>query len=136
MNSSAIRPIVTYTPNPDAPLTPEQIAELDALDGRPVDLSDIPESHPDALWFRLGPGKFLGPLMAEARDRERAGNPFGNIKCLFPKMTARVAAMKDNFLDFSDMPDMAPYALTLLTGEGPSLKGLMPQSPEEACAIA
>lgn len=34
--------------------------------------------------------------------------------------------MKDNFLDFSDMPEMAPYAVALITGNGPSLEALMP----------
>jgi hypothetical protein len=136
MNSLAIGTVVTYTPDPDAALTSDQIAELDALKDRPVDLSDIPESLPNAIWFRLGPGKFLGPLMAEAQDRERAGGPFENIERLLPEMSARVAAMKDYFLDFSDMPDMAPYAITMITGEGPSLKGLMPESPERSLAVA
>ncbi len=135
MNPLDTGTIVTCTFDPDAPPTPEQLAELKALDGRPIDYGDIPETPPDALRIRMGPGNLLGRSIAEAWERERAGGPFENIERLFPEMAARVAGMKDNFLDFSDMPDMAPYALTLITGEGPSLKGLMPGS-ERACAAA
>lgn len=136
MNSPAIGTVVTYTPDPDAPLTAAQIAELNALDSRPIDYSDIPETPPDALWMRLGPGNLLGRLMAEARERELAGGPFDSIERLLPAMIARVAAIKDNFLDLSDMPEMAPYALTLITGNGPSLGALMPDVGELAFAAA
>ena len=136
MNSLDTGMIVTCTFDPDAPPTPEQLAELKALDGRPIDYSDIPETPPDALWMRLGPGNFLGQLMAEARERERANGPFDIIERLLPELTARIAAMRDNYLNLSDMPEMAPYALTLITGDGPSLKGLMPESPENAFAVA
>ncbi|NID15454.1 BrnA antitoxin family protein [Luteibacter yeojuensis] len=49
---------VRYTIDLDAPpsFTPEEIAELDALEGRPVDFSDIPEQVDDGKWYR--PGKF------------------------------------------------------------------------------
>jgi hypothetical protein len=136
MNPSDTGNVVTYTPDPDAPLTAEQIAQLDALDGRPVDFSDIPESPPNALWFRLGPGNFLGPLMAVARERELADGPFDSIERLLPEMIARVAAMNDNFLDLSDMPEMAPYAFTLITGNGPSLEALMQAARKPAFAAA
>lgn len=136
MNHLDTGKIVTYTLDPDAEPTAEQIAELSALEGRPIDLSDMPETPPDALWLRTGPGNLLGRLMAEAREREFAGGPFDSIERLIPNMMARVAAMKDNFLDFSDMPEMAPYALTLITGKGPSLEGLIPGSRELACAAA
>jgi hypothetical protein len=136
MNHLDTGKIVTYTLDPDAEPTAEQISELNALECRPIDLSDMPETPPDALWLRTGPGNLLGRLMAEAREREFAGGPFDGIERLIPKMIARVAAMKDNFLDFSDMPEMAPYALTLITGEGPSLEGLMRGPRELACAVA
>ena len=35
--------IVTYRREPGDPLTAEQIEELKALEGRPIDTSDIPE---------------------------------------------------------------------------------------------
>ncbi|WP_213948812.1 hypothetical protein [Luteibacter sp. dw_328] len=136
MNSLDTGTIVTYTFDPDAPPTPEQIAELKALDGRAIDCSDIPETPPDALWMRLGPGNLLGRLMAEARDREHAGGPFDSIERLLPTLIARVAAMEDNYINLSDMPEMAPYALTLITGNGPSLEALMPEARKLAFAAA
>ena len=135
MNHLDTGKIVTYTLDPDAEPTAEQIAELNALEGRPIDFSDIPETPPDALWMRLGPGNLLGRFMAEARERELAGGPFDRIERLLPEVLARVAAMKDNFLDFSDMPAMAPYAVTLVTGNGPSLEALMPEVRKQACAV-
>jgi hypothetical protein len=44
--------------------------------------------------------------------------------------------MQGNFLDFSDMPDMAPYAVTLITGCGPSLEALMPEARKLAFTAA
>jgi len=136
MNSSDTGRIITYTFDPDTPPTPEQLAELKALDGRAIDFSDIPETPPDAVWMRLGPGKILGRLMAEARERELAGGPFDAIERLLPALIARVAAMEDNYINLSDMPEMAPYALTLITGDGPSLEALMPEARELAFANA
>jgi uncharacterized protein (DUF4415 family) len=40
---------VSYEPEPGEPLTEEQLAELKALEGRPVDTSDIPELT-DEMW--------------------------------------------------------------------------------------
>ncbi|APG02684.1 hypothetical protein BJI69_01345 [Luteibacter rhizovicinus DSM 16549] len=137
MNPLDTGPIVTCTLEPDAQPTAEQIAELAALEDRPIDYSDIPETPPDALWMRLGPGgHFLGRLMAEARERELAGGPFDHIERLLPALIARVAAMEDNCINLSDMPEMAPYALTLITGDGPSLEALMPEARELAFATA
>jgi hypothetical protein len=128
--------IVTCTLELDAQPTSEQIAELAALEGRPIDFSDIPETPPDALWLYTGPGNLLDRLAAEARERELAGGPFDNIERLIPEMLARVAAMKDNFLDFSDMPEMAPYAVALITGHGPSLGALLREGHERVLAAA
>ena len=128
--------IVTCTLDPDAQPTLEQIAELAALEGRPIDFSDIPETPADALWLYTGPGNLLGCLAAEARERELAGGPFDGIERLIPEMLVRVTAMKDNFLDFSDMPEMAPYAVALITGHGPSLGALMPEGYERIPAAA
>ena len=136
MNPDDIGTTVTSVLEPDAPMTVEELAEIAALEGRPIDLSDIPESPPDALWIRTGPGNLLGRLMAEARERERDGGPFDNIERLMPETIARVAAMKDHFLDFSDMPEMAPYALALLAGDGPGLERLTTKPRETACAAA
>jgi hypothetical protein len=140
MNPSDTGEIVTCTMGIDELRSPEFIAEMEkelaALKGRPIDFSDIPESAPDALWIRTGPGNLLGRLMVEAEERELAGGPFDSIERLLPEMTSRVAAMKDNFLDLSDMPEMAPYALTLLTGHGPSLEPLMPAARKRESATA
>jgi len=50
--------IVRRTIDLDAPasFTPEQVARLDTLEDRPVDLSDIPEQLDSGKWYR--PGKF------------------------------------------------------------------------------
>jgi hypothetical protein len=136
MNHLDTGKIVTFTLDPDAQPTAEQIAELNALVGRPIDFSDSPETPPDALWLSTGPGNLLGRLMAEARERELAGGPFDSIERLLPEMIARVAAMEDNFLDLSDMPEMAPYAVALITGNGPSLEALMPEARKLSVAAA
>jgi hypothetical protein len=120
----------------DDDLPPEILARIAAIDESKIDFSDIPATPPDALWMRLGPGNLLGRLMAEARDRELTGGVLDNVERLLPKFIARVAAMKDNFLDFSDMPDMAPYAYTLITGNGPSLDALMPAARKLALSAA
>jgi hypothetical protein len=86
--------------------------------------------------MRLGPGNLLGRLMAEARDREHAGGPCDSIERLLPTLIARVAAMEDNYINLSDMPEMAPYALTLITGDGPSLEALMPAARKLPLAAA
>lgn len=115
-------------------LSPEILARIAAIDESKIDFSDCPATPPDALWMRLGPGNFLGPLMAEARERELTGGVLEDVEALLPKFIARVAAMTDNFLDFSDMPEMAPYAVTLVTGDGPSLRILMPEARKLAFA--
>lgn len=115
-------------------LPPEILARIAAIDESKIDFSDIPDTPPDALWIRTGPGNLLGRLMAEARERELAGGPFDGIERLLPEMIARVAAMEDNFLDFSDMPEMAPYAVALVTGDGPGLEALMPAARKLALA--
>jgi uncharacterized protein (DUF4415 family) len=43
------------------PLTDEQIAQLRALDGRPIDTDDIPEA-PEENWTRAERGRFFRPL--------------------------------------------------------------------------
>lgn len=117
-------------------LPPEVLARIAAIDESKIDFSDIPATPPDAIWMRLGPGNLLGRLMAEARERELTGGVPDNVERLLPAFIARIAAMRGNFLDFSDMPDMAPYALTLLTGDGPSLEALMPEARRLALAAA
>jgi len=120
----------------DEELSPEILARIAAIDESKIDFSDIPETPPDALWMRLGPGNLLGRMMAEALERELTGGVVDNVECLLPKFIARVAAMRDNHIDLSDMPEMAPYALTLITGSGPSLEALMPAARKLAFATA
>ena len=43
------------------PLTDEQIAQLRALDGRPIDTDDIPEA-PEGNWARAARGRFFRPV--------------------------------------------------------------------------
>jgi hypothetical protein len=130
------RTLATITADVRDDLPPEILARIAAIDESKIDFSDIPETPPDALWIRTGPGNLLGCLMAEARERELAGGPFDDIERLLPEMIERIAAMEDNFLDFSDMPEMAPYAVTLITGDGPSLEVLMPKARKLAFAAA
>jgi uncharacterized protein (DUF4415 family) len=52
---------VSYEPEPGEPLTEEQLAELKALEGRPVDTSDIPELT-DAMWKNAVRGRFYRPV--------------------------------------------------------------------------
>ncbi|HEY4093770.1 MAG TPA: hypothetical protein VGN46_19865 [Luteibacter sp.] len=52
MNSPDTGTTVYYTPDPDAPLSPEAIAELRALRDRPIDFSDIPPKVIDETWYR------------------------------------------------------------------------------------
>ncbi len=43
------------------PLSDEQIAQLRALDGRPIDTDDIPEA-PEENWTRAERGRFFRPV--------------------------------------------------------------------------
>ena len=52
---------VVYRREPGTPLTAEQLAELKALEGRPIDTSDIPELPADA-WKHAVRGRFYRPL--------------------------------------------------------------------------
>jgi uncharacterized protein (DUF4415 family) len=52
---------VSYTPVPGEPLTEEQVAQLKALEGRPVDTSDIPELT-DEMWKNAVRGRFYRPI--------------------------------------------------------------------------
>jgi len=52
MNSPDTGTTVYYTPDFDAPISPETIAELNALENRPIDFSDIPERTEDGNWYR------------------------------------------------------------------------------------
>ena len=52
---------VVYRLEPGTPLTKRQVAELKALDGRPVDTSDIPEL-PAGAWKDAVRGRFYRPL--------------------------------------------------------------------------
>jgi hypothetical protein len=52
MNSPDTGKTVYYTLDLDAPISPEAIAELDALDDRPIDFSDAPERIEDGAWYR------------------------------------------------------------------------------------
>jgi len=117
-------------------LPPEILARIAAIDESKINFSDCPPTPPDALWMRLGPGNLLGRLMAEARERELTDGAPDDVERLLPEFIARIAAMTDNFLDFSDMPDMAPYACTLITGNGPSLEALMPAARKLVFAAA
>jgi hypothetical protein len=124
------------TTHTEEDLPPEVLARITAIDESKIDFSDIPATPPDALWMRLGPGNLLGRLMAEARERELTGGILDNVEHCLPEFIARIAAMQGNFLDFSDMPDMAPYAVTLITGCGPSLEALMPEARKLAFTAA
>ena len=52
---------VSYEPTPGEALTDEQIAELKALERRPVDTSDIPEVT-DEEWKNAVRGRFYRPI--------------------------------------------------------------------------
>jgi hypothetical protein len=52
MNSPDTGTTVYYTLDLEAPISPEAIAELDALDDRPIDFSDAPERMADGAWYR------------------------------------------------------------------------------------
>jgi hypothetical protein len=52
MNSPDTGTTVYYTLDLDAPLSPEAIAELNALDERPIDFSDEPERTANGTWYR------------------------------------------------------------------------------------
>jgi hypothetical protein len=52
MNSPDTGITVYYTLDLDAPISAEAIAELNALDDRPIDFSDEPERILDETWYR------------------------------------------------------------------------------------
>jgi uncharacterized protein (DUF4415 family) len=52
---------VSYEPEPGEPLTDQQMAQLKALEGRPVDTSDIPEVT-DEEWKNAVRGRFYRPI--------------------------------------------------------------------------
>jgi uncharacterized protein (DUF4415 family) len=52
---------VTYEREPGTPLTAKQLKELKALEGRPIDYSDIPKSPPGA-WKNAVRGRFYRPI--------------------------------------------------------------------------
>jgi uncharacterized protein (DUF4415 family) len=52
---------VVFRREPGTPLTAEELAELKALKGRPIDTSDIPELPADA-WKHAVRGRFYRPL--------------------------------------------------------------------------
>jgi uncharacterized protein (DUF4415 family) len=52
---------VVYRREPGTPLTEEQRAELKALKGRPIDLSDAPEL-PEEAWKNAVRGRFYRPV--------------------------------------------------------------------------
>lgn len=52
---------VVFRREPGTPLTAEELAELKALEGRPIDTSDIPELPADA-WKNAVRGRFYRPL--------------------------------------------------------------------------
>ena len=52
---------VIYRREPGTPLTQKQIAQLKALEGRPIDTSDIPEL-PASAWKNAVRGTFYRPV--------------------------------------------------------------------------
>ena len=52
---------VIYEHEPGTPLTAKQLAELEALDGRPIDTSDIPEL-PEGAFKNAVRGRFYRPV--------------------------------------------------------------------------
>jgi uncharacterized protein (DUF4415 family) len=52
---------VVYRLEPGARLTEKQLAQLKALEGRPIDTSDIPE-WTDEMWKRAVRGRFYRPM--------------------------------------------------------------------------
>jgi len=55
MKSGTTGKMLQRSYDPGEPLSDEAVAELKALEGRPVDLSDIPASPADAKWYMPGP---------------------------------------------------------------------------------
>lgn len=53
--------MVSYRREPGTPLTKRERAELKALEGRPIDTSDIPE-WTEEMWKRAVRGKFYRPV--------------------------------------------------------------------------
>jgi uncharacterized protein (DUF4415 family) len=53
--------MVSYRRKPGTPLTKRERAELKALEGRPIDTSDIPE-WTEEMWKRAVRGKFYRPV--------------------------------------------------------------------------
>jgi uncharacterized protein (DUF4415 family) len=53
--------MVLYRREPGTPLSKKELAELKALEGRPIDTSDIPE-WTDEMWKRAVRGKFYRPV--------------------------------------------------------------------------
>ena len=63
----------TSVPKPSYPLTPEQVEQLKALEGRAPDTADIP-SAPDAHWSKAERGKHYAAMRgkdAGGRKSER-----------------------------------------------------------------
>ena len=52
---------VVHLREPGAPLTKTQLDQLKALEGRPIDLSDIPEL-PEKFWQNAVRGRFYRPV--------------------------------------------------------------------------
>ena len=53
--------MVSYQREPGTPLSKKELAELEALKGRPVDTSDIPEWTGE-MWKRAVRGRFYRPV--------------------------------------------------------------------------
>lgn len=53
--------MVSYRREPGTPLSKKELAELEALEGRPIDTSDIPE-WTDEMWKRAVRGRFYRPV--------------------------------------------------------------------------
>lgn len=53
--------MVSFRREPGTPLTKRERAELKALEGRPIDTSDIPE-WTEEMWKRAVRGKFYRPV--------------------------------------------------------------------------
>ena len=52
---------VVYRREPGTPLTEKQLAQLKALESRPIDTSDLPELPPEA-WKNAVRGRFYRPV--------------------------------------------------------------------------
>ena len=105
MNSFTIKEI--------PPLTPEQIAELDALKYREIDYSDIPPLTDEEL-ARMKANRARRLKMEHANQHLKADNNAKEIPPLTEedlKCLELLSKMTDDDIDYSDIPPTSPEQL-------------------------